>query len=199
MHIHHDGERHISSFRYTEFNKVNRLNSIQDKGRHYKQNILKKEMRKMLTEKANGIDSGEFVEKLREATGVSRGMIFAHIKDFESAGLLRIERNREDRRKVTYFPNTEKVKTEQSFSEGIEFIQNLGPDMRFAEDRAENKQFICKVAFFTNLKDLSKEALQQEAKKMVLALSVGMKTIGSAYRTKSHFKIAYILTVEKKG
>lgn len=157
-------------------------------------------MRKILTQNPNGIDSGEYVEKARKAAGVSRGMIFAHIKDFESAGLLRIERNREDRRKVTYFPNTEKVKTEQSFSEGIEFIRNLGPDMRFAESTLpdKDKQFICKVAFFTNLKDLSKEVMQQQAKNMAIAFAEGMQVIASQYRIKTHFKIAYILTVERK-
>ena len=109
MHIHHDVERYISSFRYTEFNKVNRLNSIQDKGKYYKQDVLRKEMRKILTEKANGIDSGEFVEKLREATGVSRGMIFAHIKELVSYGEIHIERNKKDRRKAVYFPNPDKA------------------------------------------------------------------------------------------
>jgi DNA-binding MarR family transcriptional regulator len=177
---------------------VHRLNLIQDKGRYYKQDILKKEMRKILTQNPNGIDSGEYVEKARKAAGVSRGMVFAHIKDFESNGLIRMERNREDRRKVTYFPNTEKVKTEQRFSEGIEFIRNLGPDMRFAEDRAEDKRFICKVAFFTNLKDLSKEAVQQQAEQMAIALNVGMQGMASKYRLKTHYKIAYILTVKKK-
>ena len=177
---------------------VHRLNLIQDKGKYYKQDILKKEMRKILTEKANGIDSGEFVEKLREATGVSRGMIFAHIKELVSYGEIHIERNKKDRRKAVYFPNIEKIKPRQSISEGIEFIRNLGPDMRFAEDRAEDKQFICKVAFFTNLKDLTKEAIQQQPKQMALAFNVGMQGMASQYRIKSHFKIAYILTVEKK-
>ena len=75
----------------------------------------------------------------------------------------------------------------------------MGPDMRFAEDRAEDKQFICKVAFFTNLKDLTKEAIQQQPKQMALAFNVGMQGMASQYRIKSHFKIAYILTVETKG
>jgi len=147
---------------------VNRLNSIQDKGRHYKQNILKKEMRKMLTEKANGIDSGEFVEKLREATGVSRGMIFAHIKELVSHGEIHIERNERDRRKAMYFPDIEKVKPRQSMSEGIEFINGLGPDLKFAqaEKRDKRLQLRCEVAFFTNQEDIPQQQVDSQAKTM---------------------------------
>jgi biotin operon repressor len=176
------------------------LNSIQDKGRYYKQGILEKEMRKILTEKANGIDSGEFVEKLREATGVSRGMIFAHIKKLVSDGEIHIERNKKDRRKAMYFPNIEKVKPRQSMSEGIEFINSLGPDLKFAqaEKRDKRLQLRCKVAFFTNQKDIPQQQVGSQAKTMANQLLLGMQQIATTYHLKPHFKQAYILSVEKK-
>ena len=63
---------------------VNRLNIIQSKGRYHKEEAVKKEMRKLLAENPDGIGSEEFVSRIREAVGVSRGMIFTHLKNFEN-------------------------------------------------------------------------------------------------------------------
>ena len=176
---------------------VDRLNLIQSKGRFYKEEVVKKEMRKLLSQNPNGIGSEKFVAHIREAVGVSRGMIFAQIKNFEDMGLMRIERNREDRRKATYFPNIDKVKTEQRFFEGIEFIRNLGPNMIFGEGEAKKSGLCFRATVFTN-QVFAKEQLTEEAnmiaKNMGTALSQMMKI--QNIKIPQSFKKAVILTLE---
>lgn len=189
----------INSFRHTKFNMVDRLNIIQSEGRYHKEEVVKKEMRKLLSQNPSGIGSEEFVTSIRDATGVSRGMIFAQIKVFQLSRLMRIERNKEDRRKVTYFPNIEKVKTEQRVFEGIEFIRNLGPDVTFGEGETKESGFRYRATIFTN-QTFTKEQLTAEAimiaKNIGIALSQMMKI--QNLKIPQSFKKAVILTLEKE-
>ena len=180
---------------------VNRLNIIQSKGRYYKEEVVKKEMRKLLAQNPNGLGSEKFVAHIRDVAGVSRGMIFSHIKDFEDTGLIRIERKKEDRRKAIYFPNIEKVKTEQRFFEGMGFIRNLGPDMIFGEGEAKESGFRFKASVFVN-QSFTKEELTEEAnmiaKNMVVALSSMIKM--QNVKIPQSFRKAVIITLEiEKG
>ena len=54
---------------------MNRLNSIQSAGTYKKDEMVKKEMRKLLAANPDGIGSEEFVGKIRATTEVSRGKI----------------------------------------------------------------------------------------------------------------------------
>lgn len=178
------------------------MNIIQSKGRYYREEVVEKEMRRILAENPNGISSGEFVEKIGKNVDVSRGMIFARIKKFESSGLMRIERDKQDRRKATYFPYIEKVKTEQRFSEGVEFIRNLGKDVRLAEAEEEKSGLRIRASVFTNQKEESRKYLKKNAEiissSLLNNLAIFMKK--HKLKIKPSFKAAYLITLEtKKG
>lgn len=171
------------------------MNLIQSKGRFYKEEAVKKEMRKLLSQNPNGIGSEKFVTHISKAAGVSRGMIFSYIKDFKESGLMRIERNEGDRRKATYFPNIEKVKTEQRFFEGIEFIRNLGPNMIFGEGKAKKIGFRFKATVFTN-QSFTKEQLTKEAIMIAKNMGVALESMVKTENIPKSFKKAVIITLE---
>lgn len=180
---------------------VDRLNLIQSKGRFYKEEVVKKEMRKLLSQNPSGIGSEEFVTHIKKTVGVSRGMIFAQIKNFENMGLMRIERNKEDRRKAIYFPNIEKVKTEQRFFEGMGFIRNLGPDMIFGEGEAKESGFRFKASVFVN-QSFTKEELTEEANMIAKNMGVALSSMIKMQDIKipRSFRKAVIVTLEiEKG
>jgi hypothetical protein len=178
-------------------NMVNRLNLIQRKGRYYKEELVKKEMRKLLSQNPNGIGSEEFVADITDAACVSRGMVFSYIKDFEDSGLMRIERAKEDRRKAIYFPNIEKVETEQRFFEGMGFIRNLGADMIFGEGEAQQSGFRFKASVFVN-QSFTKEDLTKEANMITENMGQALSSMIKMQDIKipHSFKKAVIITLE---
>ena len=173
------------------------MNPIQDRGTYKKQDDLKKEMRKILSESSEGIGSEKFVSSVQEATGVSRGMIFAMIKQFASLGLMRIERGPPDRRKAHYFPNLEKVKTEQKLSEGMEFIQALlsEPKTEFAESETKSSGIHVSVGIFTNLGE--KQNLEDQVRSIAKQFSSSYdKLLSKNMKVRPSTKLAFIITME---
>jgi hypothetical protein len=113
---------------------------------------------------------------------------------------MRKERNREDNREATYFPNIEKVKTEQSVSESIEFIQSLSPNFKFGEARSQMGKFHSTCSVFSNIEETPQKTLKQTAEKMAkLFLASAPEIVESSPGASSSFKIAYIATLERKG
>jgi DNA-binding MarR family transcriptional regulator len=177
------------------------LNPIQDRGTYKKQDDLKKEMRKILSESSEGIGSEKFVSSVQEATGVSRGMIFAMIKQFASLGLMRIERGPPDRRKARYFPNLEKVKTEQKLSEGMEFIQALlsEPKTEFAESETKSSGIRVSVSIFTNWGGTSSQSLEDQVTSIAKQFSSSYDNLlglGKNMKVRPSTKLAFIITME---
>ena len=176
---------------------VNRLNSIQSVGRYKKDEIVKKEMYKLLRAKPEGIGSEEFVEKIRATTKVSRGKIFSMIKKYEQLGIMKTERNLEDKRHVTYFPDLQKVKTEQRFSEGMEFIQALlsEPKTEFAESETKSSGIRINVSIFTNLGE--KQNLEDQVRSIAKQFSSSYdKLLGKNMKVRSSTKLAFIITMD---
>jgi DNA-binding MarR family transcriptional regulator len=178
---------------------VNRLNSIQSAGTYKKDEMVKKEMQKLLTSNPEGIGSEKFVEEIRETTKVSRGKIFSMIKKYEQLGVMKTQRNLEDKRRVTYFPNLQKVKTEQRFSEGIEFIQALlsEPKTKFAESERKSPGIRIRVSTFTNWVEMSPQSLKEQVDDIADQFShVYGRPLGKNMRVRSSTKVAFIITME---
>jgi DNA-binding MarR family transcriptional regulator len=179
---------------------VNRLNSIQSVGRYKKDEIVKKEMYKLLRSKPEGIGSEEFVEKIRATTKASRGKIFSMIKKCEQLGIMKTERNPKDKRCATYYPNLQKVKTEQRFSEGMEFIQTLlsEPKTEFEESETRSSGIRTRVSIFTNWAGTSKQSLEDQVRSVAKKFSsdydmlLGSKNM----KVRPSTKLAFIITME---
>ena len=160
--------------------------------------MVKKEMYKLLRANPEGIGSEEFVEKTRATTKVSRGKIFSMIKKYEQLGIMKTERNLEDKRHATYFPDLQKVKTEQRFSEGMEFIQALlsEPKTEFAESETKSSGIRINVSIFTNLGG-SPQSLQEQVKSIANQFSSNYdKLLGENMKVRSSTKLAFIITME---
>jgi DNA-binding MarR family transcriptional regulator len=178
---------------------VNRLNSIQSAGTYKKDEMVKKEMRKLLVANPQGIGSEEFVEKIRATTKVSRGKIFSMIKKYEQLGMMKTQRNIEDKRHATYFPNLQKVKTEQRFAEGMEFIQALlsEPKTEFAESERKSSGIRINVSIFTNWGGESPQSLDKQVKSIANQFSSSYDTLlGKNMKVRSFTKLAFIITME---
>jgi DNA-binding MarR family transcriptional regulator len=176
---------------------VNRLNSIQSVGRYKKDEMVKKEMYKLLRENPEGIGSEEFVEKIRATTKVSRGKIYSMIKKSEQLGIMKTERNPRDKRHATYFPNLQKVKTEQRFSEGMEFIQALisEPKTEFAESETKSSGIRVSASIFTNLAE--KKNLEDQVRSIVKHFSSNYDMLlGKNMKVRPSTKLAFIVTME---
>jgi DNA-binding MarR family transcriptional regulator len=176
---------------------VNRLNSIQSVGRYKKDELVKKEMYKLLRENPEGIGSEEFVGKIRATTEVSRGKIFSMIKKSEQLGIMKTERNLKDKRCATYYPNLQKVKTEQRFSEGMEFIQALlsEPKTEFAESETKSSGIHVSVSIFTNLGE--KQNLEDQVRSIANQFSSSYdKLLGKNMKVRQSTKLAFIITME---
>ncbi len=176
---------------------MNRLNSIQSVGRYKKDEMVKKEMYKLLRANPEGIGSEEFVEKIRATTKVSRGKIFSMIKKYEQLGIMKTERNLEDKRHATYLPNLQKVKTEQRFSEGMEFIQALlsGPKTEFAESETKSSGIRVSVSIFTNLGE--KQNLEDQVRSIANQFSsMYDKLLGKNVKVRPSTKLAFIITMD---
>jgi len=177
---------------------VNRLDSIPNAGTYKKDEIVKKEMRKLLASNPEGIGSEEFVEKIRATTKVSRGKIFSMIKKYERLGIMKTQRNTEDKRRATYFPDLQKVKTEQRFSEGMEYIQALlsAPKAQFAESEAKSSGIRINVSIFTNLGG-SPQNLKEQTKGIADQFSsMYDRLLSKNMRVRSSTKLAFIVTME---
>jgi len=178
---------------------VNRLNSIQSAGTYKKDEMVKKEMRKLLAANPSGIGSEEFVEKIRATTKVSRGKIFSMIKKYEQLGIMKSQRNIQDKRHVTYFPNLQKVRTEQRLSEGMEYIQALlsEPKTQFAESETRSSGIRISVSIFTNLGG-SPQSLEDQVKSIANQFSSNYDTLLAKMNVKvrASTKLAFIITME---
>ena len=173
------------------------MNSITSVGRYKKDEMLKKEMYKLLRENPEGIGSEEFVEKIRATTKVSRGKIYSMIKKYEQLGIMKTERNPEDKRHATYFPNLQKVKTEQRFSEGMEFIQALlsEPKTEFAESETKSSGIRVSASVFTNLAE--KQNLEDQVRSIVKHFSSNYDMLlGKNMKVRPSTKLAFIVTME---
>ncbi len=178
---------------------VNRLNSIQSVGRYKKDEIVKKEMYKLLRANPEGIGSEEFVEKTRATTKVSRGKIFSMIKKYEQLGIMKTERNLEDKRHATYFPDLQKVKTEQRFLEDVEFIQALlsEPKTEFAESETKSSGIRVSVGIFTNWGEKPSQSLEDQVKSIAKQFSSNYdKLLGKDMKVRPSTKLAFIITME---
>ena len=178
---------------------MNRLNSIQSVGRYKKDEIVKKEMYKLLRANPEGIGSEEFVEKTRATTKVSRTKIFSMIKKCEQLGIMKTERNLEDKRHATYFPNLQKVKTEQRFSEDVEFIQALlsEPKTEFAESETRSSGIRVSVGIFTNWGEKPSQSLEDQVKSIAKQFSSNYdKLLGKNMKVRPSTKLAFIITME---
>jgi len=178
---------------------VNRLNSIQSVGRYKKDEIVKKEMYKLLRANPEGIGSEEFVEKTRATTKVSRGKIFSMIKKYEQLGIMKTERNLEDKRHATYFPDLQKVKTEQRFLEDVEFIQALlsEPKTEFAESETRSSGIRVSVGIFTNWGEKPSQSLEDQVKSIAKQFSSNYdKLLGKDMKVRPSTKLAFIITME---
>ena len=176
---------------------MDRLNSIPKLGTYKKDELVAREMLKLLAAKPEGIGSEEFVEKIRATTKVSRGKIFSMIKKYEKLGIMKAERKIEDKRHVTYFPNLEKVKTEQRFSEGMEFIQALlsEPKTEFAESETKSSGIHVSVSIFTNLSE--KQNLEDQVRSIASQFSSSYdKLLGKNMKVRPSTKLAFIITME---
>ena len=179
---------------------VNRLSSTQSVGRYKKDEMVKKEMYKLLSSKPEGIGSEEFVEKIRATTKASRGKIYSMIKKCEQLGIMKTERNPKDKRCATYYPNLQKVKTEQRFSEGMEFIQALlsEPKTEFAESERSSSGIRVSVGIFTNWRGTSSQSLEEQVRKVAKQFSdnsdmlLGSKNL----KVRPSTKLAFIITME---
>jgi DNA-binding MarR family transcriptional regulator len=178
---------------------VNRLNSIQSAGTYKKDEMVKKEMRKLLAANPDGIGSEEFVGKIRATTKVSRGKIFSMIKKYEQLGIMKTQRNIEDKRRATYFPNLQKVKTEQRFWEGMEFIQALlsEPKTEFAESETKSSGIRINVSIFTNWSGKPPQSLEDQVESIANQLSSSYDTLlGKNMKIRSSTKLAFIITMK---
>jgi DNA-binding MarR family transcriptional regulator len=176
---------------------VDRLNSIQSVGRYKKDEIVKKEMYRLLISKPEGIGSEEFVETIRATTKASRGKIFSMIKKCEQLGIMKTERNPKDKRRATYYPNLQKVKTEQRFSEGTEFIQALlsEPKTEFAESEAKSSGIRVSVSIFANLAE--KQNLEDQVRSIAKQFSSSYdKLLSKNMKVRPSTKLAFIITME---
>ena len=154
-------------------------------------------MYKLLGSKPEGIGSEEFVEKIRATTKASRGKIFSMIKKCEQLGIMKTERNLKDKRCATYYPNLQKVKTEQRFSEGMEFIQALlsEPKTEFAESETKSSGIRVSVSIFTNLGE--KQNLEDQVRSIAKQFSSSYdKLLGKNMKVRSSTKLAFIITME---
>lgn len=85
------------------------MDSISYKTRFDKKAKVRQVMLEVLKENPEGITSEKYVEKVRQKTRVSRGLIFDLIKELEVTGRIAIERDPKDRRKAIYKPFPQKV------------------------------------------------------------------------------------------
>jgi DNA-binding MarR family transcriptional regulator len=179
---------------------VDRLNSIQSVGRYKKDETVKKEMYKLLISKPEGIGSEEFVETIRATTKASRGKIFSMIKKCEQLGIMKTVRNPKDKRRATYYPNLQKVKTEQRFSEGTEFIQALlsEPKTEFAESETRSSGIRTRVSIFTNWGGTSSQNLENQVRSVAKQFSSNYDMLlGSKnMKVRPSTKLAFIITME---
>ena len=180
---------------------VNRLNPIQSAGTYKKDEIVKKEMHKLLRANPEGIGSEEFVEKIRATTKVSRTKIFSMIKKYEQLGIMKTERNPKDKRRATYLPNLQKVKTEQRFSEGMEFIQALlsEPKTEFAESETKSSGIRVSVGIFTNWGGTSSQSLEDQVRSIAKQFSSNYNNLlgsGKNMKVRPSTKLAFIITME---
>jgi len=178
---------------------VNRLNSIQSAGTYQKDEMVKKEMHKLLAANPDGIGSEEFVGKIRATTKVSRGKIFSMIKKYEQLGIIKTQRNIEDKRRATYFPNLQKVKTEQRFAEGMEFIQALLSESKteFAESETESSGIRVSVGIFTNRGGTSSQSLEDQVRSIAKQFSSNYdKLLSKNMKVRPSTKLAFIITME---
>lgn len=179
------------------------MNSIGTLGTYKKDELVRKEMRRLLQANPRGIGSEDFVEEVRSNTQVSRGKIFSMIKEFVKLGYMKIERGT-DRRTAIYLPNTEKVKTEQRLSEGMEFVRNLllEPQIDFGEAEVKSAGLRASVSIFTNWIDESSGHLNNVARTCARRFSEAYDTtFNKNLRLRPSAKTAYIITLEteKKG
>lgn len=175
------------------------MNSIPKLGTYKKDELVAREMLKLLAAKPEGIGSEEFVEKIRATTKVSRGKIFSMIKKYEKLGIMKAERKIEDKRYVTYFPNLEKVKTEQRFSEGMEFIQALlsEPKTEFAESETKSSGIHISVSIFTNWTEKSSHSLEDQVESIAKQFSSSYdKVLSKNMKVRPSTKLAFIITME---
>jgi hypothetical protein len=168
-------------------------------GRYKKDEIVKKEMYKLLRANPEGIGSEEFVEKTRATTKVSRTKIFSMIKKYEQLGIMKTQRNLEDKRHATYFPDLQKVKTEQRFSEDVEFIQALlsEPKTEFAESETKSSGIRVSVDIFTNWGEKPSQSLEDQVKSIAKQFSSNYdKLLGKNMKVRPSTKLAFIITME---
>jgi hypothetical protein len=174
---------------------VSRLNSIQIQGRYQKEKLVKKEMTKMLTENPNGIDSEEFVKKITEATGASRGMVYDRIRDFQTVGNIRIDRPKHDRRKAIYFPNNiPKLEAQNRRYHVEEFLGNMNPSNSHEDIRLENNM---QITFSLFAEGKGKPKWPEDTLKLAFQ---GFQPLGEAYMKgkKGLDKFAIFVGFEKK-
>lgn len=174
------------------------LNSVKNLGTYKKDELVQKEMRKLLQANPKGIGSEDFVKKIRETTRVSHGKVFSMIKKFVESGYMKIERGA-DRRKAMYLPNLQKVMTEQRFSEGMEFVRALLSEQSidFGEADIKSSGIRARVSIFTNWIDATSGNLESTARTCARRFSNAYDTmLNKDLRLRPSVKAAYIITLE---
>jgi hypothetical protein len=177
---------------------VNELNSVKSLAIFEKDDLVKKEMRKLLQANPEGIGSEDFVKKIQDTVKVSRGKVFSMIKKFEESGNMRIERGT-DRRRAMYLPNLQKVKTEQRLSEGVEFATKLlsEPNIRFGEGETKSSGILSRVSIFTNSNDATSDSLENQARTVAKLFSSNYDNLLTRDRKlRPSVKCAFIITME---
>ncbi|HUW48684.1 MAG TPA: hypothetical protein VMW36_08075 [Patescibacteria group bacterium] len=174
------------------------MNSVKSLGTYKKDELVRKEMCKLLQANPQGIGSEDFVKKIRETTGVSHGKVFSMIKKFVESDYMKIERG-VDRRKAVYLPNLQKVKTEQRLSEGVEFARKLmsEPNIRFGEGETKSSGIRVRVSIFTNWNEETTGSLETQAKYTTgLFSSYYDKVLSKNMKIRPSVKTAFIITLE---
>jgi hypothetical protein len=93
----------------------------------------------------------------------------------------------------------QKVKTEQRFSEGMEFIQALlsEPKTEFAESETKSSGIRINVSIFTNWGGKSPQSLEDQVKSIANQFSSSYDTLlGKNMKVRSSTKLAFIITME---
>lgn len=138
---------------------------------------------------------------IAEKTGIQSKELSYDLMKLIRNGEISTEQDTKDRRITWYIlKDQKKALAESKRFESIEFIESLGADVNFAEDKAEDEEFRAKCSVFTNDKNLSAEVLRKVASDVAQGALIGLKAkiAVEKLKIKPSFKNAYIITLEKK-
>ena len=141
--------------------------------------------------------------QIRNATGIQDKELSDDLKYLIKKGEVTPKKELADRRKTWYVvKDKNKTLAESRRFEAIEFIKNLGPDMKFSEAQSKYSKFQVKATVFTNQKDYSEQQLMYEAKNIAEGMGDSLTRLIKAQNLKIEpsFKYAAVVTLEtEKG